>query len=159
MTPTSLRLLVATAGAGFVVGFLGARVWDQLTGAPPTVPWAAPAVLGLMAIGFAVSAWTLRPRIERRDGHRPLDPFVAARTAVLALAGSRAGAAVTGVYLGYAAFLLTDLGPSFRRQMLLVSLVASASGAAMSGAALWLEHVCRIKGGDDDETGGASAAT
>lgn len=158
MTPTSLRLLLVTAVVGAVVGLLGARLWDLLTGAPPTVPWAAPAVLGLMAAGFAIAAWTLRPRIERREGHRPLDPFVAARTAVLALAGSRAGAAVTGVYLGYAAFVMTDLNTAFRRQMLLISLVASASGAAMAAAALWLERICRIKGGDDDETGGASPA-
>lgn len=158
MTPTSFRLLLVTAAIGFVVGLLGARFWDLLTGAPPTVPWAAPAVLGLLAAGFAVAAWTVRPRIERREGHRPLDPFVAARTAVLALAGSRAGAAVTGVYLGYAGFLLTDLDTSFRRQMLLIALVAAASGVAMAAAALWLERICRIKGGDDDETGSASPA-
>jgi uncharacterized membrane protein len=115
VTPTSLRLLFVTATVGAVVGLLGARFWDLLTGAPPTVPWAAPAVLGLLA-------------------------------------------AVAGVYLGYAAFVMTDLNTAFRRQMLLVSLVASASGAALAAAALWLERICRIKGGDDDEAGGASPA-
>ena len=128
MRPTSWRLLLVTAAVGFATGFLGARFWDLWTGSPPTVPWAAPLMLLVLAAGFAVGAWTLRPRIERREGHRPLDPFTAARTAVLALAGTAAGAAVCGVYLGYAAFLLLDLTNDYRRRMVLIALVAAAAG-------------------------------
>lgn len=157
MQPTSWRLLFATGAIGFAVGFLGARFWDLWTGSPPTVPWAAPLMLFVLAVAFAVAAWTLRPRIQRREGHRPLDPFVAARMAVLALAGSRAGAAVSGVYLGYAGFLLLDLANDYRRRMVLISLVAAAAGLSMSAAALWLERICRVKG-DDDEPGGPTSA-
>jgi O-antigen ligase len=157
MHPTSWRLLLVTGAIGFAVGFLGARFWDLWTGSPPTVPWAAPMMLFVLAVGFAVAAWTLRPRIQRRKGHRPLDPFVAARTAVLALAGSRTGAAVAGVYLGYAGFLLLDLANDYRRRMVLVSLAAAAAGLAMAAAALWLERICRVKG-NDDEPGGPTSA-
>jgi len=158
MHPTSLRLLLATAGVGFGVGFLGARFWDLQTGAPPAVPWAAPFTLFVLAVAFAIAAWTLRPRIQRREGHRPLDPFLAARTAVLALAGSRAGAAVAGVYLGYAGFLLADLVNDYRRRMVLIAAVAALAGVALAAAALWLERICRIKGGDDDDPGDPSAS-
>ena len=158
MSPTSPRLLLVTAFIGFVVGFLGARFWDIVTGSPPTVPWAAPFVLLVLAAGLTVSAWTLKPRIERKEGHKPLDPFVAARTAVLALASSRAGAAVAGVYLGYAGFLLLDLSNSYRRRMVLVAGIAAIAAMALSAAALWLERICRIKDGDDDKGGTASPA-
>ncbi|MFL6287155.1 MAG: DUF3180 domain-containing protein, partial [Actinomycetes bacterium] len=125
---------------------------------PPAVPWAAPLTLLLLAVAFAVSAWTLKPRIQRRPGHRPLDPFTAARTAVLALAGSRTGAAVAGVYLGYAGFLLLDLSNDYRRQMVLIAAIAALAGVALAAAALWLERICRIKDGDDDESTGSTAS-
>lgn len=158
MHPTSLRALAGTAAVGFLVGFLGARFWDLWTGAPPSVPWGAPLLLLALAAGFAVSAWLLRPRLERRPGTRPVDPFVAARTAVLALAGSRAGSAVAGVYLGYVGFLVIDLSNDYRRRMVLVASVAALSGALLAAAALWLERVCRVKGDDDDQNGSSSAA-
>jgi hypothetical protein len=157
MQATTLRHLGAIALVGVAVGYLGARFWDIWTGAPPTVPWAAPIVLLLLAVGFAGSAFLLRPRLQRREGHRPVDPFVAARTAVLALAGSRTGAAVAGVYLGYVGFLLVDLANDYRRRMLLVSAVAALCGVALALSALWLERVCRVRG-DDDEGGPSSAA-
>lgn len=158
MRPTSLRLLVVTALVGFGVGFVGARFWDLQTGAPPAVPWAAPLTLLILAAGFALAAWVLKPRIQRRPGHRPLDPFTAARTAVLALAGSRTGAAVAGVYLGYAGFLVLDLVNDYRRRMVVIALIAAVAGVALATAALWLERVCRIKDGDDDATDGSATA-
>ena len=157
MRPTSWRLLLATGVVGSVIGFLGARFWDLWTGSPPAVPWAAPLMLLVLAVGFAVAGWTLRPRIQRREGHPPLGPFTAARTAVLALAGSRAGAAVAGVYLGYAGFLLIDLANDYRRRMVVIALTAALAGVALALAALWLEHICRIKD-DEDEPGGPSSA-
>ena len=47
--PTSIRLLLAIGASGMLLGFLGARFWDSWTGAPPSVPWAAPTLLAFVA--------------------------------------------------------------------------------------------------------------
>ena len=158
MQPTSIRLLVSIAVSGMIVGYLGAEIWDAYTGAPPSVPWTAPILLGFVAVAFVAAALILRPRIERRVGHRPIDPFTAARTAVLALAGSRTGAAFAGVYLGYAGFLLMELDNAFRRHTLLVVATAAIAGVGMAVAALWLERICRIDTPDDESGSAASTA-
>lgn len=158
MQPTSVRFLLVVATVGAAVGYVGASFWDAVTGAPPGVPWTAPALLFVLAVGFAAAAHSLRPRLERKAGHPPLDPFKAARTAVLALAGSRAGAAMVGVYLGYAGFLVVDLANPFRRRTLLVTLLAALAAAAMTAAALWLERVCRVKPPDAEEGEAGTAA-
>jgi MFS family permease len=158
MSPTSVRLLVAIGMSGVLVGYLGAGIWDDWTGAPPVVPFAAPLLLAVLAIAFVIAGVTLRPRLERRPGHRPLDPFTAARTAVLALASSRAGAAVTGVYLGYAGFLLVGLDNTFRRRLVLVVGAAALAGLGLTVAAHWLERICRIDSSDGDAESAASGA-
>lgn len=158
MQPTSVRYLVLIAAIGGGLGYVGAAFWDAETGAPPSVPWAAPLLLLALAAGFAAAAHSLRPRIERREGHPPLDPFKAARAAVLALAGSRAGAAMAGVYLGYATFLLLDLANPFRRHTLLVTGAAVLAATALTAAALWLERVCRVKPPDGEEGSAGKAA-
>lgn len=160
MHPTSVRFLLLVAAVGAGVGYVGASFWDAATGAPPRVPWTAPALLLLLALGFAAAAHSLRPRLQRREGHPPLDPFKAARTAVLALAGSRVGAGICGVYLGYGAFLLVDLANPFRRRTLLATVLAAAAAAAVAAAALWLERVCRVQPPDEGEpgTGGPAPA-
>lgn len=158
MRPTGWRVLLGLAVVGAAVGWAVVSIVKSWSGAPPNVPWTAPLTLGALAAGFAVAAVTLRPRLRREEGHRPLDPFTAARTAVLAMAGSRAGAVLAGGYAGYAVYLLADLSTSYRRSLLFPVGLSILAAVALTVAALWLERVCRIPTDHEPpEVGSASA--
>ncbi|MFZ0323303.1 MAG: DUF3180 domain-containing protein [Actinomycetes bacterium] len=158
MKPTSWRTLLVVGVLGAVSGWALVSVWKSWGGAPPGVPWTAPLTLAALAAGFAVAAVTLRPRLRREEGHRPVDPFVAARAAVLAMAGSRAGAFLAGGYLGYGVYLLSDLSNDYRRSLVIPVAISLFAGLALMFAALWLEHVCRIPPDHDEPGAGAAPA-
>jgi hypothetical protein len=155
VTPTRVRLLV---GVALVVGLLTwavLRVVEARSGSLPDVPWTVPATLALLAAAMFVTVLTLRPRLRRRPGAKPLPPLVAARFAALALASSRAGAAVAGAYLGFAAVLAGDLEVAYNRERAISALLAAAASGALVVAALFLERACRIpEPPPDDRPGG-----
>lgn len=78
------------------------------------------------------------------DGPRQLHPITAARALALAKASALVGAAVSGVWVGFLVHVVplasTVRAASSDRAGAIVGLVA---GAALVGAALWLEHCCR----------------
>lgn len=157
MKPTGWRVLLAIAVIGAAVGWAVVSVLQSWSGSTPSVPWTAPLTMAALAGGFAIAARTLRPRLRREDGHKPLDPFVAARTAVLAMAGSRAGAFLAGGYTGFGIYLLPNLDNAYRRSLLLPIGLSILGALALMLAALWLERVCRIPS-DHDEPGHGTPA-
>ena len=84
---------------------------------------------------------------------------MAARTAALAMAASRTGAIVGGVYLGIAASFVGRWAQDSGRERVITALLAALAAAAVIAVALWLEHLCRLPqprdGSDDTGSGGA----
>ena len=62
------------------------------------------------------------------------------------------------MYLGYAVFLLIDLDNDYRRHLVVIVGAAALAGITMTGAAFWLERICRIDAPDDESGPEASAA-
>jgi hypothetical protein len=145
VTPTRPTTLVLLAVIGCGLGFGVVDVWTAWTGSIPTVPWAAPITLAGIAAAFFVAEITLKPRLRRDAGARPLDPLVAARTAMMAKAGCVGGAVVTGVYLGFAGYLLFDFENDYRRHVLLIAGAAALAAALATVGAYLLERACRVK--------------
>jgi hypothetical protein len=144
MKPTTWRLLVAIALVSGVISWAVLRVWTNGRGALPEVPWPTAVVIALFGLSVLFSALRLRPRILRREGHRPVEPMVSARFGVLSLASSRAGALFIGVYGGFLAIALTDLTIDYRRHIAIVSGLCVLSAGVLVAAGLVLERVCRV---------------
>jgi hypothetical protein len=144
MHPTRVRLLVAIAVVAAALGWGLTRIVDGQSGRILPVPWLAAGALWLLAAGVAIWAWQARPRLQRRPGARPMPPVVAARSAALAMAGSRIGALVAGAYAGVAVALTARLSIAAGAQTFWAASAAAVGGAALVAASLWLEHLCRL---------------
>jgi hypothetical protein len=164
MTPVRRRDLLALAAG---VAFAAWLVVRSAYGALPPFDWWLPVPLGVLALAEAMGARTLRARLSaERDGRRgpertpataarPVEPMLVARLAVLAQASAWVGAVVTGLWAG----VLLHTGPALGRLSAAVGDTVTAAlgvvlSAALTGAALWLEHVCKVPPGEDGEEPG-----
>ncbi|MEZ5185117.1 MAG: DUF3180 domain-containing protein [Candidatus Nanopelagicales bacterium] len=150
MTPTRARLLLLLGLVSAVAGWVLADLVDEIAGRGVPVAWTAPATLLILAM--ALLFWALGMRKRLHEGR--VDPFVAARTAALAMAASRTGAIATGVYAGFLAWFAGAWYIEASRNRGLASLAAVVAGLLMVAAALYLERICRIKSDHDDDDDG-----
>lgn len=154
MRPTRLVVLAGFAVLAGAVGWSGGSLVDDGSRELPRVPFAAAAVLVLLAAVLAGLAFSTRSRLaarrERQPDARPLNPLQVARFSVLARASSPVGAVVAGLYGGYAVFLAGDLSASGRSDLAGRAAAAAVAAVAVIVAALFLERVCRLPGGPPD---------
>jgi hypothetical protein len=144
MAPTSVRLLLALAVLAATAGWALAQVWDAVTGRYVPVPWTAAIGLCLLAVGLLLWTLRVRHRLGRKPGTLPLDPIVAARTAALAMAGSRTGAVLGGLYLGMGVAFLPLVSQDPGRERVLSATAAVLTAVAVVVVSLWLERCCRL---------------
>lgn len=152
MKPTSVRMLLAVAALCLFAGWqLGA--WIDGQGRLPSIPWSA--VLVVWVVACFVAGWALvaRRRLRPKPGAPRMAPLVAARTAALALAGSRTGSIIAGLYGGLALRLLQETSVAAGRDRLLAAALASLGGLVLCLVSLWLEHICRLP--EEPEGGGS----
>ncbi len=146
MTPSRSSVLVALA---VVAGVLSWLVVRQEYESLPALPIIGPITLGLLAAFELAYGYSVRSRLRNR-GTRPVEPIFVAKLAVFAKASSHAAAIVAGLYGGFLAYTLMNLGKPQ------VDADSRASGLsvvvclALVGAALFLEYSCRVPRGPDD---------
>lgn len=158
MKPTSLGLLIKIACVTLVVGWaVNASLWWFFNTGFRVGP-GSPS--GVAVVDAALLVWTLavRKRLPRLSSSgiastgkpavvraaNPLSPLVAARTAALALAASRAGSALAGFYFGLAAAGAVHMTADFSRTAVLLEVVTAALAVILVVIALWLERICKL---------------
>nr|WP_241265678.1 DUF3180 domain-containing protein [Streptomyces boncukensis] len=157
-----IRTLAGVFVVAGVISWAGARMWDSL-GTLPSVPVAAPIVLGIIATVLLATALSLRSRLkaqrEREPGAKGVDPMMAARAVLFGQASALVAALVSGVYGGAGLFLALERSDvPARSDQALYAGFAVAAGIAVIAAAVFLQRVCRLPEDDDEDNGPSGAA-
>jgi len=152
MGTTRLRLLIALAVIAAVLGYAVVTIVAGRSGQVLQVPWLAAATLWVLALALLIWALLSRPRLQRKPGAKPMPPLMAARTAALAMAASRAGALVTGFYGGVALASLPHRDTPAGMTTTWASAASAVGALLLVAAALWLEYLCRLPLDDDRAT-------
>jgi len=121
----------------------------------PPLPTLAGSTLAVIAVVEAVFGHSLRARIRRRPGTRPVDPLTAARAVALAKASSLLGAIMLGAWLAVLGYALPQRGRVVvAGSDTTTAVIGAVCAAALIAAALWLEYCCRTptdpKNGTDE---------
>lgn len=149
MGTTRVRLLIVLAVIAAVLGYAVVTVIAGQSGRVIQVPWLAAATMWVLALALLLWAVLSRPRLQRRPGSKPMHPLMAARTAALAIAASRAGSLVAGFYAGVAVASLDHRETPAGMSTLWSSGAAALGALALVVVALWLEYLCRLPLDDD----------
>ncbi|MEU0069433.1 DUF3180 domain-containing protein [Streptomyces sp. NPDC006332] len=159
MRELRIRVLIGVFAVAGVLSWAGARLWNSV-GTLPSVPLAAPIVLGLIAVVLLATALSIRARLkaqrERRPEAKGVDPLMAARAVVFGQSSALVAALVSGMYGGTGVFLLESLDIPARRDQAIYAGFSVLAGIGVIVAAIFLERVCRLPEDDDHNTGAAS---
>lgn len=119
----------------------------------PPLPWTAVPTLLLVGLAELVTGLNTRARIHHKESAekaKPIDPLAVARLAALGKASAHAAAVLAGAFLGFVAYLASELDKSTPRSDFIVSTGTFLSALALVGAALFLEYCCRVPKDPDD---------
>lgn len=144
MRPTSVRLLLLVAiGAALITYGVLAAVYLKLSQPLPRSAPLSVLVAGLLEVIISVS---VRARLNRRPGARPIAPLTVARLAALARASSGAAALLFGVWVGV---LVTTLpkgsNPPVAGADSITAGLGLGSAVVLLVGALLLEAACRVR--------------
>lgn len=151
--PTRVRDLAIVAAVAAAVGYALTRF---NYGSIPQLPRLAGVSAALLGAGEAVAGWGLRKRIQPpRDRSAraaavrrpPVPALVAARALRVAKASALAGAALSGLWLGFGCYVVPDAGRAVAVGAdAVTAVIGLVCALALMAGALWLEYCCRAPG-------------
>lgn len=141
MTATKARDL---AGIGIVVGVLTWFLVRQYYGSLPPLPWFLSLSLGILGVAELMGARTLRARIRGDAGLPSIEALMAARALALAKASAVAGSGFAGLWLGFLAYTVPNVGfLAAAGDDTVTGIIGVLSASLLVAGALVLETACR----------------
>ena len=144
LVPTKVSLLATLGVLASSLGWAVAQLWPTWFDQSLSVPWLAAATICLVASSLLVWTLMMRPKLNPKPGQPRVDPIVAARTAALAMAASRMGSLMAGLYLGIFLVNAANIDAPGSRTRMLVSGVTVLASIATVVIAMWLEKLCSL---------------
>ena len=142
MHTTKISRLIVIALIVMAIGFALAQIVMGQSSRSLPVPAMAAGALWILGGGFGIWTYTAKPRLKREPGTKPFPPLASARIAVLALAGSRTGAAIAGFYAGVALASMGNLDTPAGWSATINGFLAALGGILLVISSLWLESLC-----------------
>ena len=118
----------------------------------PPLPMFAGVTLFVLAVIEAALGASLRSRIRKPEGGRPVQPLTAARAVALAKASSLLGAIMLGAWLGLLIYLLPRRAEvTAAAEDARSAVIGVGCSVILIGAALYLEWCCRTPDDQDNQ--------
>jgi hypothetical protein len=142
MHTTKVSRLFVIALILMAIGFALAQIVMGQSSRSLPVPAMAAGALWILGGGFGIWTYLAKPRLKREPGIKPFPPLAAARSAVLALAGSRTGAAIAGFYAGVALASMGNIDTPAGWSATINGFLAALGATLLVISSLWLESLC-----------------
>jgi hypothetical protein len=139
--PTRPAVLVALAVLAAAASYL---LVSNFYADLPSLPLYGPVFLVVLAAAEGYTASTTAARLAGRPRTQPIHPITVARIAALAKSTSPVAAVFAGGYAGFLGYVAQLDGPHAAAD-LRASVAGLVASGLLAGAALAMEHVCRVK--------------
>ncbi|MFI8597460.1 DUF3180 family protein [Kocuria koreensis] len=151
MKPLRYRWLALIAAVALAAGGLATGIWPDFREVGFILPWPTLAVSVLLAAAALALGWKVRAHVKDPK-HKPIEPIVASRIAVLAQTCAVYGALLFGWAAGIVAYELALLRFRPASDTLLLSLANVVVGAMVCIAGCLAETWCKRPPDDSDRS-------
>ncbi len=107
--------------------------------------------IATLSMAVAIGSWTLLARKRIAGPGRTFTAIQSARTAALALAGSRTGTMISGGAFGLAVSYVLAPATQANTERIQILSLTFVSALLLIIISLWLERICRIPDSQDDQ--------
>lgn len=107
--------------------------------------------IATLSMAVVIGSWTLLARKRIAGPGRTFTAIQSARTAALALAGSRTGTIISGSAFGLAASYVLAPATQANTERIQILSLTFVSALLLIIISLWLERICRIPDSQDDQ--------